>query len=93
MDRLRPHVNRLLVFPVRGLCLTDCLFLLSHFLKRLNSFTSTGRCCPFETMAGATAILSFYQEAQMWATKDRQKGIELYNQIGMSFLLKPCHVL
>lgn len=33
-------------------------------------------------MSGATAILSRYQEAQSMATKDRQKGIEIYNQIG-----------
>lgn len=33
-------------------------------------------------MAGATAIMSVYQEAQAAATKDRQRGIDMYNQIG-----------
>lgn len=33
-------------------------------------------------MAGSTAILLRYQEAQSIATQDRQRGIEIYNQIG-----------
>jgi len=32
-------------------------------------------------MAGSTAILLRYQEAQSIATQDRQRGIEIYNQI------------
>lgn len=39
---------------------------------------------PQENMAGSTAILSRYQEAQTIAHKDRQRGIEMFNQIGLS---------
>lgn len=35
-------------------------------------------------MAGSTAILSRYQEAQTIANKDKQRGIEMFNQIGES---------
>ena len=37
-------------------------------------------------MAGSTAILSRYQEAQTIAHKDRQRGIDLFSQIGKLFL-------
>lgn len=43
-------------------------------------------------MAGSTAILSRYQEAQTIANKDRQRGIEMFNQIGM-FCLPPVLLL
>lgn len=33
-------------------------------------------------MAGATAIMSSYEQAQATANKDRQQGIEMYNKIG-----------
>ena len=38
-------------------------------------------------MAGSTAILSRYQEAQTIAHKDRQRGIDLFSQIGESLPL------
>jgi hypothetical protein len=41
------------------------------------------------TMAGSTAILSRYQEAQTIANKDKQKGIEMFNQIGECYTLFP----
>lgn len=42
------------------------------------------------SMAGSTAILTRYQEAQTIAHKDRQRGIEMFNQIGQSFCFELC---
>lgn len=36
-------------------------------------------------MSGATAIINQYHQAQSTASKDKQRGIEMYNQIGKYF--------